>query len=259
MRRHAQGSRAGFSMVELLVTIVLAGIIFAAMVPLFVNALGETSREAQRNDADVIAQDRIEQVRLLSYADLQPELDKLNNPPSPAFGDHHFGTTYTPLGQRPYHVAYVVARVPSQPDFYKVTVTVTPPSGGHAIIKTTMIKDPAPNIYTVDSGGTTGTLPTTNLSITVTFKDWTDVIQGGAKGVYFTRVDGAGATVTSAHLWPTSATNPKVVFSNLTGGKNYTYRVVCWTTFNGGVSFKSPAFHLLKSARLKFDTNPGGS
>ena len=33
----------GFSMVELLVTIVLAGIIFAAMVPFFANALKRTS------------------------------------------------------------------------------------------------------------------------------------------------------------------------------------------------------------------------
>ena len=34
----ARGDVRGFSMVELLVTIVLAGIVFAAMVPLFVNA-----------------------------------------------------------------------------------------------------------------------------------------------------------------------------------------------------------------------------
>ena len=40
------------------------------------NALSSTSRDARRNDAQLIAQDRIEQVRLLNYADIiagQPE------------------------------------------------------------------------------------------------------------------------------------------------------------------------------------------
>ena len=60
--------QSGFSMVELLVTIVIAGIIFAAMVPFFANALSTTSRDAERNDAQNIAVDRIEQVRLLPYA-----------------------------------------------------------------------------------------------------------------------------------------------------------------------------------------------
>ncbi|NLT92961.1 MAG: type II secretion system protein, partial [Actinobacteria bacterium] len=64
---HVQISRdrRGFSMIELLVTIVIAGIVFAAMIPFFANALQRTSEDQLRVDATNIAQDRIEQVRLL--------------------------------------------------------------------------------------------------------------------------------------------------------------------------------------------------
>ncbi len=70
MGTHSTHRRAGFSMVELLFTVVLAGIIFAAMVPFFANALKRTSGDELRVDATNIAQDRIEQVRLLPYVDI---------------------------------------------------------------------------------------------------------------------------------------------------------------------------------------------
>ena len=51
------------------------------------------------------------------------------------------------------------------------------------------------------------------------------------------------------------------MWTGLTGGKNYTYTVSCYSSKwdSGNTPFTSPPFHLLKSARLKFDTNPGGS
>ena len=64
-----RGTR-GFSMIELLVTVVLAGIIFAAMVPVFAGALKKTSGDNLRVTATNIAQDRIEKVRQLAYADI---------------------------------------------------------------------------------------------------------------------------------------------------------------------------------------------
>jgi prepilin-type N-terminal cleavage/methylation domain-containing protein len=221
---------AGFSLIELLITIVVAGIVFSAMVPFFLNALSSTARDARRNDAQLIAQDRIEQVRLLNYADISQ--DNLNSPPSPAadFGDGRFGTLYTLTGQRPYAVQYVV--VP-QVNAEKVRVSVTP----------------------ADHGFTT-----TMETITVAFKNWADVIQSSSKGVYWTRVDTAGNPVNSTHIWPTS-TNQTVSFTGLTGGSSYTYTVTCYSSKwqSGSTPFTSPPFHLLKSARLKFDTNPGGS
>ena len=54
---HVQVSRdgRGFSMIELLVTIVIAGIVFAAMIPFFANALQRTSEDQLRVDATNIA------------------------------------------------------------------------------------------------------------------------------------------------------------------------------------------------------------
>jgi prepilin-type N-terminal cleavage/methylation domain-containing protein len=260
---HARHGDHGFSMVELLVTVVLATIIFAAMVPFFANALNTTSGDARRNDAQYIAQDRIEQVRLLAYADIgYNNGQKLNSPPSPAssFGDGRFGPTYKLVGQvNPFSILYTVVH---QSDAEKVTVRVTPPDASFNVTVETIVKDPAPGIISIDTGGGSGPLPTTNLSITVSFKNWADVVTGASKGVYWTRVEaGTGNTVTSAHLWPASASSPTVVFTGLTGGTTYAYTVTCYSSKwqSGSSPFTSPPFHLLKSARLKFDTNPGGS
>jgi len=246
----------GFSMVELLVTIVLAGIIFAAMIPFFANALTATSHDAQRNDAQNATVNRIDQIRLLNYDDISGT--NLNTPPSD-FGDGRFGPDYTIAGGRSFNILYVVE---PQDNAKKVTVHVTSSGGGHTTTMSTVVKNPAPNIVVATSGATPTALPTTNLSITVSFKNWAHVVQSSAKGVFFTRVtEGTGATITSTHLWPTSATNSTVKWIGLAGGKDYTYTVSCYSSMwqSGNTALTSPPFHLLKSARLKFDTNPGGS
>ena len=265
---HSRGDE-GLSLVELLITVVLAGIIFAAMVPFFYNALKTTSRDARRNDAQLIAQDRLEQARLVAYGDLtQSNLTSGTKADGSTLGDGRFGTTYTLAGQSPYTVNYTVEHFVDtdadaiDTDYEKVSITVyTPDHSSHATLST-LVKNPAPGIVSVDSGGGGADLPTTNLSITVTFKNWADVVQSSSKGVYWTRTnaDGTGA-ITSTHLWPTSATNSSVSFTGLQGGKLYTYKVSCYSSkWNSGSSaMTSPGFHLLKSARLKFDTNPGGS
>lgn len=71
----------GFSLIELLVTIVIAGVVFAAMVPFFANGLKASSRDQERNVAANIAADRIEQVRLLDYQTITAA--NLTAPPSP--------------------------------------------------------------------------------------------------------------------------------------------------------------------------------
>jgi prepilin-type N-terminal cleavage/methylation domain-containing protein len=248
----------GFSMVELLVTIVIAGIVFAAMVPFFANALNATSRDAQRNDAQNIVVDRIEQVRLLDFGDITQ--DNLNTPPSPAgeFGDGRFGTVYTVAGGSTYDILYQVEPLDNARE---VTVDVTPTGASHTTTMSTVIKNPAPNVAVSTEGPTPSALPTTNLSITASFKNWAHVVQNSAKGVYYTRVDAStGATVTSAHIWPT-VSSPTVSWTGLVGGANYTYTVSCYSSQwnSGNTPLTSPPFHLLKSARLKFDTNPGGS
>ena len=67
----------GFSLVELLVTVVLAGIIFLAMVPLFVSVLKKTSTDTRRVVATNLAQARVERAKMLAYADITQ--DNLNS------------------------------------------------------------------------------------------------------------------------------------------------------------------------------------
>ncbi len=257
--RRAGRDRSAFSMVELLVTIVLAGVIFAAMIPFFANALHATSRDALRNDSQNITVDRIDQVRLLNYDDISGA--NLNTPPSPAseFGDGRFGPVYAVAGGKTFDILYEVAL---QDNAKKVTVHVAGSGSGYATTMSTVVKNPAPNIAVATAGPTPSVLPTTNLSITASFKNWSHVVQNSAKGVYWTRTnDTTHQTITSTHLWPTSASSPTVKWIGLTGGKDYTYTVSCYSSVwqSGNTPFTSPPFHLLKSARLKFDTNPGGS
>jgi prepilin-type N-terminal cleavage/methylation domain-containing protein len=245
----------GFSLVELLVAIVLAGIIFGAMVPFFANALKRTSGDEFRVDSTNIAQDRIEQVHLLDYADItQPNL---NNPPSPvsAFGDGRFGQTYTLVGgSRPYRIDYEVdplSDAAAAQKFVKVSVS----RAGENFVTTadTIIKNPAPGDSTV-----TDSEPT-DLSLTVWFDNWTYV---KAPGVRIVRVQTTNPTTpvtttpTPTSQMPNSG-NQALTWTGLTGGPNYTYSVFCWST-KATYVLAAPPFRLWKSGGIKFDTYPGG-
>ena len=83
----------------MLVTILLAGIIFLAMVPLFVSGLKTTSTNTRRIIATNLAQARIESMRMLNWNDITQA--NLN---SNTFADGQFATTYTPpRGRQPIH------------------------------------------------------------------------------------------------------------------------------------------------------------
>jgi len=66
--RRAWHREVGLSLMEVLVTMIIASIAFAAIVPLFVQAVQKTSADNMRNLALNLAQDKIERVRSLSYA-----------------------------------------------------------------------------------------------------------------------------------------------------------------------------------------------
>jgi len=63
----ARRAERGFSFIELLVTIIIAGIAFAALVPVFVQGAKAASADKARTLAKSIALDRIEKIRQLPY------------------------------------------------------------------------------------------------------------------------------------------------------------------------------------------------
>ena len=104
--------RGGYSLVELLVTIFIAGIVFSAMVPLFVGAQGRNSADTRRNVCIAVARDRIEKIRLLDYKEItQANLE------SATFKGGQFGTVYhnliAPGARSDVFVDYTVTLVPN--------------------------------------------------------------------------------------------------------------------------------------------------
>ncbi|MEI8191940.1 MAG: type II secretion system protein, partial [candidate division NC10 bacterium] len=106
--RHAA---RGFSMVELLITIIIAGIVFAGMVPLFVTVLGKNADDNMRNISAFLAQDKVERLRQLDYMEITP-----TNLNSSTFKSGQFGNTVpyqTGAGTKNFTVSYSVATLPS--------------------------------------------------------------------------------------------------------------------------------------------------
>jgi type II secretory pathway pseudopilin PulG len=244
----------------LLVTLIIAGIVFAAMSPLIVNVLGRTAQDEVRVDANTIAQDRLEQVRLLNYTDITTE--NLNYSPSPTaapFGDGRFGPTYELFsGERPYNVSYEVVPTPYPTSLQKyVRVSVSQTGTDFVTTAQTIVRDPRAGVNAV-----TETEPT-NLTLTVYFDNYTYV---QSPGVQLRRVQTnvtPNATTSPAPLSPPGAmpnsTYNEVKFTGLTGGPNYTYSVFCWSSKpNSGTLLAAPPFRMWTTGKLKFDTYPGG-
>lgn len=244
-------SQRGFSMIELLVTVVIAGIVFAAMVPVFANALSRTSEDELRVDATNIAQDRIEQVRLLDYAVItEPNLTTASG----TFGDGRFGPTYVLVGEsRAYAITYAVTP-PSESDVPQklVTVSVSRPGSSYVTKADTIVQNPS-----AGNSNATDEEPT-DLTMTVYFDNWAYV---DSTGVTIRRVQTnvtpyATTTPTPTHQWPTS-TNREVTWTGLIGGPNYTYTIMCESS-KASYTLTAPSFRMWTSGRLKFDTYPGG-
>jgi len=248
----------GFTLVELLVTIIIAAIVFAAMVPFIANALSRTAEDQVRVDANNIAQDRIEQIRLLDFAQITAA--DLNYSPSPTtnpFGDGRFGPTYTLYGQsRPYTVKYLVTPTPLPTSLQKyIKVTVSKPGSNFIMSAHTVVGDPEAGTNSVTDA------EPTDLTLTVYFDTYQYVV---SPGVTLQRVQtNVTPNVTTSPLpdsppgaIPTAA-YPTVRFSGLTGGPNYTYSLFCKSS-KATYVMAAPSFRLWSSGPFKFDTYPGG-
>lgn len=240
----------GFSMVELLVTIVIASIVFAAMVPFFANALSRTSEDELRVDSTNIAQERIEQIRLLSYAEVTvPNLTTVDA----SFGDGRFGPNYTLIGEsNPYTVSYEVTPADAGGDVPQKVVTVhVTRDDGYVTTAHTIIQNPAASM-SISSDA-----EPTDLTFTVYFDNPSYVKYPGVvvRRVRTNVTPNATTTPAPSTPWSTGATQVK--WTGLIGGPNYTYTVMCHSN-KASYVLTAPPFRMWASGRLKFDTYPGG-
>jgi prepilin-type N-terminal cleavage/methylation domain-containing protein len=217
MSRRPQRAEAGFSLVELLVTIVLAGIVFAAMIPMFISAQTKNFADTMRLTSLSVAQDKIEKVRQLSYDSIS-----LANLQSSSFADGQFGTTATistGQAQRTITVSYSVTSYPagssgltSQYKIVSVTATWKAPPGPvkPATLQTIVYRQysgpPIADFSTDPLIDDQGVLGDTNLS-TVTLKATIDMTAGlPPANAQFTISMYGGATIAS-QLVKTTDTN----------------------------------------------------
>ena len=141
MKTHTRGGQSGLTLMELLVTIIIAGIAFVAILPVFVQAVQSNSSDKARNVALNIAQAKIELIRELDFVQIDattPDPASTANPKdpmylgSPTFHNGDFKPTYQEIaagGEKTFWVHYTVtpfknAPTDSQPSYKRVRVEV---------------------------------------------------------------------------------------------------------------------------------------
>jgi len=183
-----------------MVTVILAGIIFAAMVPVFVGAQQKSSGDQMRNIALNVAQDHVEKIRAMSF----------NSIVSGSHLDSVLGTSWTSVGassSKVFHIQHTVVDGPGNPvTYYTVGVRVwwdPPPAPVKEVALKTIVIDravaavpaaqaPTVTIFTPTSGpvGTSVTLTGTN------FTGATAVAFNGTAAMAFTVGSATQITVT---------------------------------------------------------------
>jgi prepilin-type N-terminal cleavage/methylation domain-containing protein len=250
----------GFSLVELLVTVVLAGIVFAAMVPVFASALKKTTGDNLRVTAVNIAQDRIEKIRQLPYPDIvavsasPAAMPNLYNTAFPTTAPGIFKPTYTPVGSsKTYYIDYSVAEFPTYKDI-TVRVRWQGSAPNYLTQMDTIVMDPS--AMSVQSTSNPYPQPSNGYTLTVAFKDARQLVSPYLKVTYVESGVTKTATPSPAAPFPLPAKTSTVTYYGLPGGANIPYTVKCTSQY---ISATAPLFHLLTNGYMKFDTHPGGS
>jgi prepilin-type N-terminal cleavage/methylation domain-containing protein len=247
--------RRGFSLIELLVTVVVAAVIFAAMVPVFASALKKTSGDNLRVTAANIAQDRIEKIRQLPFDQISAipaTPTAVPNLCNPTWANSQFGPSATPVGNRAYTIAYAVD---AHPSYKEVTVTVTWAGSANYVTKMdTVVMNPA--AMTVQSTSNPYPQPSSGYTLTVAFKDATQLVNPYLKVTYVQGGVTKTATPSPVAPFPLSSKTSTVLYPGLPGGTNIPYTVTCYSQY---ITATAPIFHMLSNGYKKFDTHPGGS
>ena len=250
-RRHARS--AGFSMIELLVTVLLAGIIFAAMVPVFASALKKTSQDNFRVTATNIAQDRIEKIRTLDFIDITS--GNLNDP---AFADNEFGTSFVTINGKTYTVESILVADAAKYKTVKVKVSWSAAASDSTTVQTVVMD---PKAETVGSGPTPSATPSpnsttgTNYTLVVSVTD-DDVDH--TYGVRVVRIDnGYNQTQLPSPQVPDATNALSVSWSALIGGPNVIYRVTIKFTPPGhSLTTLTKDVTMIDTTSVYFDTDP---
>ncbi len=118
----------GFTLVELMITIFMAALVFSAMVPVFIYATKQSSGDRARNITMNVAQGRIQSIQLLSWSQLtDPNINaELQNNTVPYTS--LFGSTYSPPGSSSVYTVSQNVAPSSDGTYVQVTVQVTTPS-----------------------------------------------------------------------------------------------------------------------------------
>jgi len=209
---HARHDARGFSFVELLVTIVIAAIVFAAMVPMFVGAQQKNTADLFRQTALNAAQDRIEKIRALDYGSITEV-----NLKSTTFVSGTFGPKVqisSGGGARQLDVSYAVTDFTS----YKVvamTVSWTPPPAPvkTVIVQTVIYRQYAgptlASFFTTPSVSDTGQLGDASLTIVkLSALPTTPWLGGNTASVKFTVFNSGGTLVDSKTVTYASDSQP---------------------------------------------------
>jgi type II secretory pathway pseudopilin PulG len=255
MNRHfwrACDRGAGFSFVELLVTIIVAGIAFAALVPLFVQTAKATSSDKARNLAKNIGQDRIEKIRQLPYNlitenNLKSSTNRLAHTTTPIYPEWKWAAQFGPTAiaqneggfSKQYDVTYSVvfvggndngtARLETSTgdgteDYLEVTVAVTwqgNPKPAKTVHLSTLIfrQNDGPQITGLDVTSTFGIntegwLTASTLADPITFRAVIGPADGGLVKLVKFRVDGPGGPYLLANGVLDASVSPAVAYKS---------------------------------------------
>ncbi len=226
-------SQRGVTLVELLVTIVLVGIFFAGLVPVFVAASKQGSADRARVVAVNVAQSRIEAIRSISYDSIdQTKLAALEGYArgTPNFDPRFDGAWKDPAKPgKAYTVAYAVEEIipagmtSDYPHRYKmVTVTVTWNAAGSekkVVLKTAVYRQTnGPQIlgltvsplatgtqHLITSGQMTVSVTLNSLDVAVTKYVWITVYANNGSQVATVQLPNTELRDRSVYTWPWNA------------------------------------------------------
>ena len=274
----ARRDASGFSLIELMVAIIIAAIIFAAMVPLFISAAQAAERNKMRVIALQVAQDRIEKIR-----QLQLDFGKLRDAAaddaaypnqnfpttfgSSTWADGMFGSTWpdinTPdsrITPNKFRITYALTQVPPAQMVITVTVNWDPPpkSSLRGVVVTTYVSQQFPgpqitafNVTPVNAKGDVNLSPAT---LTATIMPGADVTN--TDYVSFSVLSSTGTPVPKENFVPADPVVGGKVTNNGTYGHGLGGVYIC--TWNASASLNG-TYIFLAQATAKITAAPGNS